>query len=440
MKIKNWIKRIFGIKSKERIESVFTPTKAATLNYIKRSDIEKKISRSIRIPGTQIILYGHSGAGKTTTIRNILNNSNRNFIITSCTTDSTVNELIINAFDKLNPYYKSETSKKLSSKISSNLKTSYLQIEAGLSTEYTEETSHKMIRALPVQLTYERLAEFLGAAECIWIIEDFHKVADDEKQKLSDIMKAFVDIANDYDKVKIVAIGAVSSAREVVMSTPNIQSRLSEIHIPLLKNDELRQIIQNGAKILNIEFDNKLVDHTIYYSNSLGSLCHQLCYSHCEQMEVLESQKQKITIPYKVLENSIEDYVSQKSDTFQQKLDRALKQRKAKFENVKLILSGIISIGKEEVTFNEIYSKIKEWEPDYPQGNLTVYLQPLTTSKHDEIIRYDENSGRYAFSDPFFKAYCSMSLDPVKNNRTVLTELDEHLDSIIKKLQKIMDK
>ena len=335
--------------------------------------------------------------------------------MTSCVTGTTVDEIIVNAFDKLNPFYTTEKSNKTTSKISSSLKASYQKIEASLSTEFSEEISQKQVRALPLQLTFERLGEFLGAAECIWIIEDFHKVDDEEKQRLSDIMKAFVDISNDYDKVKIVAIGAVATAREVVNYNEDIKPRVSEIPIPLLSTEELELVIENGAKLLNIEFEEKLIDDTVFYSNSLGSLCHQLCYSHCEEMGVEKTEKAKTLIKHNVLKTSIQGYVAQKSDTFQQKLDKALKQRKAKFENVKLILNAFIDLGKEEITYNEILSKIQEWEPDYPQSNLTVYLKPLTTGVHDEMIRFDANSGKYSFSDPFFKAFCAMALEKIDN-------------------------
>lgn len=434
MNILNEIKRILGLTEKHNLESVFTPTKSAKINYIKRTDIEESVWRAIKIPGNQIILYGHSGGGKTTLVRNTLETLNRNYIVTSCINGTTVNELIINAFDKLNPYYTSESSYKISNKISSTLKASYYKIESTLTTETSEEISQRQIRVLPVQLTFERLGSFLGAAECVWVIEDFHKVDNSEKQKLSDIMKAFVDIANDYEKTKIVAIGAVASASDVVNYSPDIKSRIAEIPVPLLNEDEIREIITNGSRLLNVTFEEKLIKDTIFYSNSLGSLCHQLCYSHCEQMRIEKTVRKNIKIGNNVLTKSIEGYVSQKSDTFQQKLDRALKQRKAKFENVKLILNSMIALKKEEVTYNEILMKIKQWEPDYPQSNLTVYLKPLTTNENEEIIRYNENAGKYSFSDPFFKAFCAMVLERKEGEQSIeinIKELISRLESII---------
>lgn len=438
MNCRKFFRNILGLQDKHELENVFTPTQAAKLNYIKRPQIEKQIIRSVKIPGNQIILYGHSGGGKTTIIRKVLSDLNRKYIVTSCASETTVEEIIINAFDKLNPFYTSERSSKKSSKITSSLKSSYQRIEASLSAEIAEEVNQKQIRALPVQLTFERLGEFLGAAECIWIIEDFHKVNENEKQKLSDIMKSFVDISNDFQKVKIVAIGAVSTAREVVNYNKDIKPRVSEISIPLLSKEELSEIISNGTRLLNIQFEPNLIKDTVYYSNSLGSLCHQLCYSHCEEKGIEKTQKEKLKINYSVLKPSIRNYVAQKSDTFQQILDKALRQRKGKFENVKLILKAFIALDKEEVTYNEIITKIKEWEPEYPQSNLTVYLKPLTTGVHDEMIRFDSNSGKYSFSDPFFKAFCAMALEDKPEAKK---RIDPHeFKAIIARFKEIFEK
>ena len=402
-----------GINRKP-LEAIFTPSSSAVLNYVNRPELEKKVDKALKIQGTQLIVYGHSGSGKTTLVRQALYRNKRNFIKTSCISTTTLEELIVNAFDKLNPYYTSKRSSTFTTTISSNLESNYNSIKASLSSEYTQETSSEQQRVLPIQLTYEKLAEFLGAANCVWLIDDFHKVDDTEKKKLAEVMKAFVDISNEHPKVKIIAIGAVNSPREVVNYNSELKPRLSESLIPLLSDDELRSILINGAELLNIKFPEKLIKQTIDYSNSLGSICHILAFNHCDQSGISKTSRKKIIISNSIMSGSIEDYIKDKADTYQEKLDSALKQRTRKYENVKFILNAIISLDKENVNHNEILSKIQENTKDYPQGNCTTYLKKLCSSEGHEILRYDENSGTYSFTDPFFKAYCKMALKKIE--------------------------
>lgn len=411
-----------------QLESVFTPSNAAKVNYVNRPDLEKKVDKALRIVGTQLIVYGHSGSGKTTLVRKALSRNHRNFIKTSCISTSTLEELIVNAFDKLNPYYSSKKSVKQTTKISSSLKAAYAGIESALQAESSVEHTAEYQRVLPVQLTYEKLAEFLGAANCVWLIDDFHKVPDSEKKKLAEVMKAFVDISDDYPEVKIIALGAVNSPREVVNYNDELKPRLSETLVPLLSNTELREIIENGAKLLNVEFPENLVKQTISYSNSLGSICHILSYNHCDLNGVDKTCRFTKVIPASVIKDSIEDYVKDKADTYQEKLDNALKQRERKFKNARLILNAVIKLNKENVTHNEIFSKIQEVHSDYPQGNCTTYLKKLISSEGNEILRLDENSGTYSFTDPFFKAFCKMALDKLdKENKDEIGDIKEIL-------------
>lgn len=419
-----------GINRKS-LEAVFTPSNAATINYVKRPELEKKIDKALKIVGTQLIVYGHSGSGKTTLIRKALNRCERNFIKTSCISTSTLEELIINAFDKLNPFYTNKTTSKFSTKITSGLKASYQGIESSLQSEVTIENSAELQRVLPVQLTYEKLAEFLGAANCVWLIDDFHKVADSEKKKLAEVMKAFVDISDEFPDVKIIAIGAVDTPREVVNYNDELKPRLSETKVPLLSIKELKEILNNGASLLNVTFDEDLVNQTADYSNSLGSICHILAYNHCDLSGIDRTCRISKHVGTSVMQSSIEDYVKDKADTYQEKLDNALKQRERKFKNVELILNAIIDLDKEDYTHNEILSRIQQDTPDYPQGNCTAYLKKLSSSAGNEILRYDDNSGKYSFSDPFFKAFCKMALKKLKTSPRL-----EYKDIVINELLK----
>ena len=57
------------------------------------------------------------------------------------------------------------------------------------------------------QLTPQALGRFLGAQKACWVLS--HKIDDDEKAKLSQLMKVFMDLSDEYPELKIIALGAV---------------------------------------------------------------------------------------------------------------------------------------------------------------------------------------------------------------------------------------
>ena len=84
----------------------------AKLTYVKRDIIEENLEKYLDLPGKQIVLYGHSGSGKTTLLRNKLREVNYNFIKTHCESNTTFNDILLQAFDELNRFYISEKNHK----------------------------------------------------------------------------------------------------------------------------------------------------------------------------------------------------------------------------------------------------------------------------------------------------------------------------------------
>ena len=72
------------------------------------------------------------------------------------------------------------------------------------------------MRLLPPQLTAQNLAKMIGSVHACWVLEDFHKIEEVEKVKFAQMMKVFADLSDTYPELKIIAIGAVNSAREVI--------------------------------------------------------------------------------------------------------------------------------------------------------------------------------------------------------------------------------
>jgi len=413
-KIINFFFNLFN-RSKHQVFDVFTPSTEAGLTFVERPQAKKDFVNSLKTHGRQLVIFGHSGSGKTTLVKNILDSVKQKYIVTSCESSTTIEELILSAFDKLNPYYIDEKGSKLSAKISSELKTSYLGIESKISGEGAVETSNKLKRVVPIQLTPQRLSEFFGAINCIWVIEDFHKVGEEQRKRLADIMKIFKDTSK-ASPTKIIAIGAVGSPREIIEFDDNLKNRVAEIEVPLMNEAEIGELIKKGENLMKVEFEDIVKKRIVSLSNGLASVCHHLCLNICTNNDITETSRKKIIFSSIDLDNAVQKYVNEQSDSFKSMYDKAVKvQRQGKFNNGELIIKAMLNINKEEVSYSDLLTEIKRLQPDYPQGNLTTYLSTLTSPERDEILRYDEDANKYSFSNPFLKVYAMMTLLPAKN-------------------------
>jgi hypothetical protein len=250
-------------------------------------------------------------------------------------------------------------------------------------------------------------------------------------------MKMFMDLSNTYENLKIICIGARSTAREVIEIDTEMSNRVAEIHVPLLSPTQLKEIIKKGNQLLNIQFFDSptLENKIIYYSNSLASITHQLCFNYSYSNKIFKSKIKTAYIDESDINESIKEYLQQNSDTFDKVYSIATKQEGGKYENVIIIFNAMIKLNKECYTHNEILKEIHKTYPDYPSGNLSTYLKNLTLSKFEEIIYHDEDSGMFSFTNPFFKAYVMMkSRSFTSNDKT--SSLHQYYDELIDILYK----
>ena len=290
--------------------------------------------------------------------------------------------------------------------IDTKISQDYFLIKNQLGISVSTDSSSKTIRILPPQLTAQNLAKFMGVANCCWVLEDFHKVPESERTKLSQIMKIFMDMADIYKNLKIVAIGAVDTARQVVEYDGEMRNRVAEIHIPLMSPEEVSRIITKGGGLLNIDFDQSIIKGISNYANGLASVCHHLCLNICSSQDIYETLPSKHIVNDAELNAALNLYMDEASDTLKKAFEKAFKQeRTKKFDNAKLILKALSEIPQEGALRAERYQKIIVNEPNYPQGNLTSFLKKLCSYESDSLIKCDSNSGKYSFNDPLYRSF-----------------------------------
>ncbi|AZN35160.1 hypothetical protein [Iodobacter ciconiae] len=258
----------------------------------------------------------------------------------------------------------------------------------------------------------------MGAAGYCWVLEDFHKVAEEHKESLAQMMKVFMDVSDKYENLKIVAIGAVNTAREIVRYDREMRRRVSEIHVELMSDAEIEEIIAKGEINLNVKFSERVKSDIVHYSNGLAAICHRLCYILCDIEQIYETLDDA---PYEIddISPAVEEYLKEESDTIKCSLDKALKAKGA--EDVLRVIS---SNGREGMTIEIIHDKLLELSVKIKTDKLLAVLNDLVLEKYGEIIKLDLDSGRYAFSDPFLHSFSRVFFEE-KDNRESSSRLSE---------------
>ena len=386
---------------------VFTPTKPARISFVERDTVNDKLVNSLSTPGKQIVVYGHSGTGKTTLLVNKLTQLYERHITTRCMKGLKFEQLILDAFGQLAPYYTQERQLTKKTSVGIDLGASYLMLQAKLNAQSSVDASQKEARILPPQLTPQALGRFLGAQEACWVLEDFHKIDESEKEKLSQLMKVFMDLSDEYPELKIIALGAVDTARQVVDYDHEMRNRVAEVHVSLMTEQEISGIISKGEEALNIKFNPEIKRLVSRHSNGLASVCHHLCLNMCSAAGIVQTAEgEPVELTRQHCEYAVKTYVEEASDSIKSAFDKALKlRRKTQYDNARLILEALSSLGEAGTARTEIHKRIQRSEAKYPEANLKYLLPKLCTLEYGGILRFDSNSGLYSFADPIYRAY-----------------------------------
>lgn len=407
---------------KHGIIDVFTPTRPARISFVERESINTKLVNALETPGKQIVIYGHSGSGKTTLLENKLCQLYENHLTTRCMLGMTFDQILRDAFDQLGKYYVAGRTTNSSSSLSSRIAGEYLGIKAQLDAKVGIATEVQDKRILPPELMPQRLGQYIGAANCCWVLEDFHKVSADYRKQLSQIMKVFMDLADKWPSLKIIAIGAVDTARRVVEYDAEMSNRVSEIEVPLMSPAEVREILSKGEELLNISIGPDVKREITYLSNGLASVCHSLGLGLCRALALVETADVKSVVGEGELRKAIVEYLGDSSDSLKGVFDKALhRKKKGKFDNFRIVIEGLAKIPQEGGTKADILEYVHANHPKYPQSNLQYCLEELQTEKRSELVRYDEASGRYSFSNPFYRAYALALFNKGKSTRKTFT-------------------
>ncbi len=392
---------------------VFTPTRPATHTFVERDEsTSRRIEQAFLTPGMQVVVYGPTGSGKTTLVRNKLTQLGPDNTITCrCTSTSTFAEIVTSAFTKLDARYTAEETRGGAAR-AGQIGGSFLG--TGVTLGYTGKskpaTTKKSVTPPPV--TVEQLGEYLGRANANLIIEDLHKVNAEEKARVAEAMKLFMDLAGNYPKLRIIALGARDTAEDILRLDSEMTNRVAEIGVDPMSLTELKTILGKGEDCLNIEFPPIVADRIASFSCGMPAVAHRLALTMCFEAGIAESvpsTKAAVSMGAELLEAAIRIYVEDQAASFRTNFEAATRSvRKSKYDNYSTIL-WLLSYAPDGLTRAELLERIRRRYSDYPASNLDRCLKILVTNgQRGTLILKDTVTQKHRFEDPRACAYAAM--------------------------------
>ncbi|WP_426621976.1 ATP-binding protein [Microbacterium sp. As-52] len=394
---------------------VFTPSVPASRGFVGReTEVKDLRKKGLRVPGAQVVVWGESGAGKSSLVNKALIDEGLVAVKTPCTPGATYDEILASAFAGTGAFYVTESAEHTEGSVTlgGTIGSDLIGAKATIQGQFAAGSGITKQPIARPQLSPQRLAAELGRLEYSWVIEDFHKLDEAERVKVAHALKVFSDEGAKYPSTRVIVLGVSDSVDELVADSTNVGSRLIDIHVPPLGHDELGKILDVGGGILNLDFS---VIRTSLLETAVGtaSVTHALALACCDERDIEQAAEDRVTFTNEDFQEAAQSYVRTRSGTVRSRFRSALKvHRKRIYDNTELILRALAQLPESGGTVGEIVGIIRLTKPNYPSSNATKYLRELQEEERGSLVR-KTSAGVYRFDEPLQHAYAKAFFGPM---------------------------
>lgn len=323
----------------KNLEEVFCDTGRPTYTYVQPTEyLQTKVA--LRTPGKGVVIEGPSGIGKTTCLL------------------ATLDDLGYNARQLLSARKKEDREK--IEKILANSR------DAGLV-----------------------------------IIDDFHKLEDNLKSEIADLLKtAAEERRND---VKLVLIGINNAGDHLINISPDLNDRIETIKFGVATDQQINQLVDKGERALNIKIEDR--ENLIRYSMGSFHIAQLLCHTLCilSDIDVEQDKEYQIKIAANV---AVENRMNTLARTFSEaRLKFALGNRN-KRRGLLPYYSLLRRIGESNgtVSLSLLYIKEPKRKASFQQIINKGYLSQLINNNEqlNRLFFFDKGSKNLSVDDPKF--------------------------------------
>lgn len=403
-------------KKRLKVSEVFTPAVRAKVNYIQREKIESQLDKFFKITGKQLFIFGYSRSGKSSLWENYCKINSIVVITSRCGEGVTFDDLVEDCFDQMNPFYTSQRTTKITDELKSDFEIEYKGLKLKRETSSSTEKGEVLTRMLTPKLSPSKLAHYVCSADLVWVIEDFHNLDDKSKKQLADCLKYFIDEASDNTVSRVVCIGTSDSVDKLYADNPDLRMRVAHIHIMPFTQQEIREIVDNGFDLLNVNVSDYIKAYIVDYAANDASLAHQLCFELCNQANIKESTFRAKIVEDRILMKVIKEYARSNDSSLNQRIQfiTDLDVR------VKIVMSFFASKA-ESLAKKKIMGFVKRYK--YQEVEIEQELKSLSEDSKD-ILGYDNQTNKYYFRNRIFRSYLEMFLES-ESNKKVLDNMIE---------------
>lgn len=238
----------------------------------------------------------------------------------------------------------------------------------------------------------------------IFRLDEFDRVRDDELR--NQLAEAIKNLSDAGARVTFLIVGVADDLDQLLGKHPSIQRNIVGIHLSLMSEQDLLQLIMAGEKAANITFDDDVRRRVVALAQGLPYFA-QLLALHCGQAAINDGSRR---VRADHLLTAIDTVVMDAPPALERSYERAF--RRAEHEQCKLaVFSAVLSpcdpwgyFSAQELARGQRIKEARNLTPE----RIVALVESLTNSDAGVSLfkrREEGGNSHYAFNDPLMRPY-----------------------------------
>lgn len=410
---------------RRRPEDVFTPKAVVSREMFERRNesdplqrgrLQEVLEDALLEEGAQVVIYGDTGVGKTSLLKYAAEDSDLRLLVVNCTSQDDFNSLIDKTIRKVIDLR--EVSYSTSDGRERNTEGA---VEGGgnvagfLTLRGTVRRGQKSTSATQVQFEVVELDPVDALKNAMSVagvdvisFDNFQNISSaDDRRLVAELMEHLSDASAEEGNLKIAVVGIADDVEKLISNSGSFRRRITELEVPRMPDDEISSILRHGFKLLEMEFDERVLEDVVFYSDGFPFFAHLLglAVARVVRRELAVAGVEEITWEHldKGIRSAIKSVNASYSSTYKSAVEASGKTRPRA-----TILDVLAKSSQREWSGPQIISAWRKVNGDRSSYEF-LYTALGQLSKGDSARVLRRKGGRtnysYRFQDPYMRPY-----------------------------------
>jgi len=403
-----------------RRDEVYGVTRELPLNYVTREEVDGHFISNLS-SDRHIVVFGSSKQGKTSLRKYTLQPDD--YVVVTCSNKWTSVGPLHSAILKIVGYRVEQSSArtaegnfKITAKAGAKGGIPFVA-EANAEGEGSyEKKAAETVTDAPLELDPHDVNDIIGALQQIGfekyiVLEDFHYLPDETQRDFAVALKAF----HEGSKLTFIVVGVWLDENRLIQHNGDLTERVLAVNADAWSSDQLRHVIAEGERLLNIQFEEAFKEGLIQNCFEAVSVVQGACHDACEAAGVHSTQEEIRTVgegldPVEIIRGVV-DQQSARYNSFLQKFAQGFQE--TSLQMYRWLLLPILIATPEELEEGLTYAHIRRTiDANHPTGavnagNITQALKSTASLQVQHgitpiILDYDQSTRRLQVVDRGF--------------------------------------